>query len=158
MHCKGRRRRQGNALVENVELLGRRVLLEQLRRHLALGSQDDAILGQDSNGGSGMGDGLQGVLDLVETAFWREDGCLGRRSAMARQRRLSVLAARSWGWVQDQAEIQLVRRLTRESYLRDMVGVSRTNQSQILENTKRGLIACRVWEEGCWWDGMGWLA
>lgn len=88
-----------DALVENVELLGRRVLLEQLRRHLALSSQDDAVLGQYSDGGSGMGDGFQGVLDLVETAFWREDGCLGRVSAIASKGgwRLPVLEARSCG-------------------------------------------------------------
>lgn len=68
---------QKYALVQNVELLGRRVLLQQLRRHLALSSQDDTILGQYSNSSSGVGNGFQGVLDLVETAFWREDGCLG---------------------------------------------------------------------------------
>lgn len=71
-----------NALIQDIELLSRRVLLEQLRRHLALSSQDDAILGQNSNSSSSMGDGFQGVLDLIETAFWREDGCLRRVSAI----------------------------------------------------------------------------
>lgn len=43
-----------DALVQDVELLGRSVLLQQLRGDLSLGGQDDTILGQDTNGGTGM--------------------------------------------------------------------------------------------------------
>jgi hypothetical protein len=67
-----------------------------------------------------VGDGLEGVLDLIQTAFWREDGCLDKVVSNGKQRRPSVLGARSWEWVQ----VQLPRRLTRESYLRDMFAVS----------------------------------
>lgn len=63
-------------LVQDVQLLGGGVLLEQLGGDTALGGQDDAILGQNANGGAGMGNGLEGVLDLVETTFGGEDGCL----------------------------------------------------------------------------------
>lgn len=54
-----------NALVKDIELLGRGVLLQQLRRHLALSGQDDAILGEDSDSSSGMRDGLEGIFNLV---------------------------------------------------------------------------------------------
>lgn len=64
-------------LVQDVQLLSGGVLLEQLGGDSALGGQDDAVLGQNANGGAGMGDGFEGVLDLVETTFGREDGRLG---------------------------------------------------------------------------------
>lgn len=72
-------RESRNALVQNVELLGRGILLKQLRRHLALSGQDDAILGEDADGCAGVGDGLEGIFDLVEAAFGGEDGCLGEK-------------------------------------------------------------------------------
>lgn len=40
------------ALVQNVELLGGSVLLQQLRGDLSLGGKDNTILGQDTNGGT----------------------------------------------------------------------------------------------------------
>lgn len=66
-------------LVQSVDLLGRRVLLQELRRDLALGGEDDAVLGQDANGSASVGDGLEGILDLVQTPIGGEDGCLGHR-------------------------------------------------------------------------------
>lgn len=73
-----------DALVEDVQLLGGCVLLQQLRRHLALCRKDDAVFGQNANGGSGVGDGFQGILDLVEATLRGEDGCLERTSVAAR--------------------------------------------------------------------------
>lgn len=52
-------------------------MLEQLGGDSPLGSQHDAILGKDTDGGTGVGDGLKSVLDLVETTFWGEDSRLG---------------------------------------------------------------------------------
>lgn len=66
-----------HVVVEDVELLGRRVLLEELGGDFALGGEDDAVLGEDTDGGAGVGDGLEGVLDLVQPALWREDGSSG---------------------------------------------------------------------------------
>lgn len=66
----------GDSLVQNVELLGGSVLLQQLRRHLALCRQDDSILGKDSNSRSSVGDGFKSVLNLIKAAFGREDGRL----------------------------------------------------------------------------------
>ena len=63
-------------LVQDVQLLGARVLLQQLARHLALGGKDDAILGQHPQRGSGVRDGLERVFDLVQTPLGGEDGGL----------------------------------------------------------------------------------
>lgn len=54
-------------------------MLEQLRRHLTLGGQDDAIFGEDTDGGTGVGDGLEGIFDLVEATLGGEDGCLAEQ-------------------------------------------------------------------------------
>jgi hypothetical protein len=63
-------------LVERVELLGRRVLLEQLGGDLALGGEHDAVAREDAERGAGVRDGLERVLDLVQPALGREDGRL----------------------------------------------------------------------------------
>lgn len=63
-------------LIENVELLGRCVLLEELGGDLALSSEDDTILGEDTDGGTGMGNSFQSIFDLVQTTFGGEDSCL----------------------------------------------------------------------------------
>jgi hypothetical protein len=78
-----KRRQRKHVLVQDVELLCRCVLLQQLGCDLALGGEDDAVLGEDTDGGTGMGDGFQGILDLVETTFGGEDGCLWRWIASA---------------------------------------------------------------------------
>jgi hypothetical protein len=67
-----------DALIENVQLLGGRVLLQQLARDLALGGEDNAVAGENTEGSSGVGDGLKRILDLVEAAFGGEDGCLAQ--------------------------------------------------------------------------------
>jgi hypothetical protein len=67
-----------DALIENVQLLSGRVLLQQLARDLALGGEDNAVAGEDAEGSSGVGDGLKRILDLVEAALGGEDGCLAR--------------------------------------------------------------------------------
>lgn len=69
-------RRRYDVLVENVELLGGGVLFQQLGGYPALCGQDDSILGQDADGGTGVRDGFKSVLDLVETSFWGEDSRL----------------------------------------------------------------------------------
>jgi len=63
-------------LVEDVELLGRCVLLQELGCDLALSGQDDAVLGQDADGGAGVRDGFESIFDLVQATLGREDGCL----------------------------------------------------------------------------------
>lgn len=148
---------RSHALVEDVELLGRRVLLEQLRRHLALSSQDDAILGQYSNSSSGMGDGFQSVLDLVETALWREDGCLGRVSAMASQRRPAApRLGSSQLWLgpasgRGPAPAQTYSGIVSSRHDCSFPAEPESNVGEY----GGGLIAGRVGEEECWWDGMG---
>jgi hypothetical protein len=67
---------EGRVLVEGVQLLGGGVLLEQLGCDLALGGEHDAVAREDAEGGAGVGDGLERVLDLVQPAFRREDGRL----------------------------------------------------------------------------------
>lgn len=66
-----------DVLIENVKLLGGCVLLQQLGSDSSLCGQDDAILGQDADGSTGVRNGLKSVLDLVETAFRGEDSRLG---------------------------------------------------------------------------------
>lgn len=56
-------------LIEDVELLGRGVLLEKLGCDLALGSKNDAVLGEDTNGGTSMRDGLERIFNLVESTL-----------------------------------------------------------------------------------------
>lgn len=53
-----RRHLRFRILVEDVKLLRRGVLLQELGCDLALGGEDNAILGEDTNGGTGVGDGL----------------------------------------------------------------------------------------------------
>jgi hypothetical protein len=67
-----------DSLIENVQLLGGRVLLQQLARDLALGGEDNAVAGEDTEGSTGVGDGLERILNLVEAALGGEDGCLAR--------------------------------------------------------------------------------
>lgn len=69
--------RADDVLVQDVELLGGCVLLEQLGGDSSLSSQHDAILSEDTDGSTSVGDGLKGILDLVETALWGEDCRLG---------------------------------------------------------------------------------
>lgn len=66
----------GDTLVEDVELLGARVLFQQLAGDLALSGEDNSILCQHAERGSGMRDSLERVFDLVETALGGEDGGL----------------------------------------------------------------------------------
>lgn len=66
-----------SVLVQNVQLLRRRVLLQQLGRHLSLRSQHDAVVGQYADRRAGERYRLERILDLVQAAFRREDGCLG---------------------------------------------------------------------------------
>ena len=68
-------------LIQDIELLSRGVLLEELGSDLALGGEDDAVLGQNANGRAGVRDGLEGIFDLVQTPVGGEDGCLGARLA-----------------------------------------------------------------------------
>ncbi len=70
-----------HVVVEDVDLLGGGVLVQQLGGHLALGGQDDAVGGQDADDGACLGDGLQRILDLVESALGREGDDLGVVSA-----------------------------------------------------------------------------
>jgi hypothetical protein len=66
----------GGILVQRVQLLCRRVLLEQLRRHLALGREHDAVAREDAERRARVRDGLERVLDLVQPALGRKDGRL----------------------------------------------------------------------------------
>jgi len=71
------RARYVDLLIENVELLGRCVLLQQLGRHLALGCKYNTVLGEDTDSCSGVGNGLERILDLIEAPIGGEDGRLG---------------------------------------------------------------------------------
>ena len=70
---KGRRA----VLIEDVELFGGGVLLEELAGDFPLGGQDDAIGSQYTESCTGERDGFQGIFYLIEAAFGGEDGCLG---------------------------------------------------------------------------------
>ena len=119
----GERNRHGNGrfgrnewidgLVQGVELLGRRVLLQELAGDLALGGEDDAVGGQDAQGGAGVGDGLEGIFDLVQTALGREDGRLWSH----------VWSVGSCRGQESNWRTMVVGWLTLESYLLDMVAV-----------------------------------
>lgn len=112
-------------LIQNVQLLGGGVLFQQLGCHAALGGQDDAILGQDANGCAGVRNGLEGILDLVETAFGGEDGSLRRMVSCLACFLLCVVGGGRWMKLELEqlpgSSPSRSRRLTRESYLRDMV-------------------------------------
>jgi hypothetical protein len=51
-------------------------LLQELARHLALGRQHNAVRRQYAQRGSGVRYRFQGILNLVQAAFGREDGRL----------------------------------------------------------------------------------
>lgn len=44
----------GSSLVEDVELLGRRVLLEKLAGHFSLGSKDNTVACENAESGAGV--------------------------------------------------------------------------------------------------------
>lgn len=67
---------QWNALIEDVQLLGGGVLLQQLAGDLALGGQHDTVLCEDTESCAGMRNGFEGIFDLVQAALGREDGRL----------------------------------------------------------------------------------
>lgn len=60
-------------LVQYVEFLSRRILLEQLARHLALGSEHNPILCQYTESRPSVRDSFQSILYLVQAPFWGED-------------------------------------------------------------------------------------
>ena len=76
MDGKGWRGPGRDSLVQDVQLLGRCVLLEELRGHFALGGEYDAIVGEDADCRAGEGDGFKSILDLVEPTLRGEDGGL----------------------------------------------------------------------------------
>lgn len=57
-----------------VRLLGGASLHEQLGGHLALGREHDAVRAAQADARAGVGDGLDGVLDLVQAALGGEGG------------------------------------------------------------------------------------
>lgn len=61
-------------LIQDIQLFGTSVLLKQLAGHLALCGQDDAVGCEDAEGGAGVRDGFQCILDLVEPALGGENG------------------------------------------------------------------------------------
>lgn len=63
-------------LVQDVKLLCRRILLQELAGHLSLCCQHDSIFCENPDCGACMGDGLKGILDLIQPSFWREDSRL----------------------------------------------------------------------------------
>jgi hypothetical protein len=63
-------------LVQDVQLLCRRILLQELACYFALCCQYNSIFGKDAYGGTGMCNGFKGILYLIETAFGGEDGGL----------------------------------------------------------------------------------
>jgi hypothetical protein len=63
-------------LVQDVELFRGSVLLQELARHLALGRQHDAVRRQYAQRSSGVRYRFQGILNLVQATFRREDGRL----------------------------------------------------------------------------------
>jgi hypothetical protein len=71
-----------NALVQDVQLLGRCILLQQLASDLPLCGENNAILCQDTERCSGVRDSLEGIFDLVEATLWGEDGRLNTISGV----------------------------------------------------------------------------
>ncbi len=49
--------------------------LEQLAGDLLLHAQQNSVGCQNSDADAGVADGLNGVLHLIKTPFWRESGC-----------------------------------------------------------------------------------
>lgn len=63
-------------LIDRVKLLGGGILFQQLAGHLPLRRKDNSILGKNTEGGTGMGDGFQRILDLIQATLGGEDGGL----------------------------------------------------------------------------------
>ena len=81
-------------LVELVNLLRVVDLVEKLVGVASLGGQENTVVGKNAQTGTSMGNGLQSVLDLVKSAFRREDGRSGivaSRLSTKRPNELSVL-------------------------------------------------------------------
>lgn len=78
------------ALVQDIHLLGARVLFEQLARHLPLRHQRNAVLRHDPDGRAGVVDRLQRVFNLVESPLGGEN----RRSAVVSSGHLRLIAVR----------------------------------------------------------------
>ena len=64
-------------LIEGVDLLGDLAFLEEEGGLVLFGDEDDSLAGDDADGGAGLVDGLDGVLELLEAAVGRESGGLG---------------------------------------------------------------------------------
>lgn len=102
-----------------------------------------------------MRNGLEGILDLVETAFGGEDGSLRRMVSCLDGFLLCVVGGGRWLKLELEqllgSSLSRSRRLTRESYLRDMVADGPNKRSmRAMRNVKESRLFLDCWSGVNW--------